>query len=210
MPLSALPQMLSQVEYKAKANGVSSKLLRSVQQISDNLYVAESSGKSTLFSVKERCTFRYDENGIIQPLEYDYKLKYPFGGRKQKIRFDWDNMKAQATYKKKTVVLDIKPGYQVDLTMQLQLRRELELGNKVYDVTVLRKHGTRNYRYEVAGSGLLELNGVAYNALLTQRITERKQVNVWVNPEDNFKMLKTQIFSKKDPNIEINYKKTIL
>ena len=204
------PKILSQVEYKAKVRGSSSKLIRSVTQTGDNLYLATSSGKNALFSVNEQCVFRYDEAGNIQPIEYNYQLKFPFGKRKQTIIFDWERMKAQATYKGKTVELDIEPGYQVDLTMQMQLQQELVKGNTIYDVTVVRKHNTRDYRYQVSGIETLELDGTTYRALLTQRLSPRKQVNVWVNPEDNYTMLKTQIQSKKDPNIEIIYKRRII
>ena len=204
------PVIISKSVYKAKIFGTSSKLLRTIEQQDENLFRAYSSSRNGLYSIKEVCSFRYAKNGTIQPLEYSYKLKYPFGGRKQQVTFDWERMKVRATYKKKTLELDIEAGYQVDLTMQLQLQKELQKGTKEFEVTIVRKHSTRQYRYEVIGTEAIELNDTVYDALLMERNTERKQVKVWVNPADDYKMLKTHIRSSKDPDVQITFQKTII
>ena len=204
------PQTLEQNQYVVKTRGASAKIIRIIEQLDAKTFKASSVAKHALVSVKEYCTFTEDEQGNIVPLEYNYRIKSFFGGRKQHIVFDWEAMKATATYKKKTIEIDLKPGYQTDLTMQLQMQRDLAKGLKAFDYTIVRKLTTRDSHFEIVESELVDDTADTNLVQLQQRKSARKEVNIWVDSENKYKLSRMRITSKKDGNVSIDFVKNLL
>lgn len=204
------PQLIDKLQYSAKSSGIGARMIRTVEQLDDNLFKVSSRSKNALFSITEICQYRLDEQNNIVPLDYYYKLKSPFGKRKQIIKFDWDTLMARATYKKKTVEIPIEKGFQTDLSMQFQLQKDLAEGKNVFDYTIVRKHSTRDYHYKMKSSESIEINGVSTDAVLVERLSERKNIFIWVDPNQRYRLLKMNIISKKNPDIKINFVQSLL
>jgi len=128
---SLAAETLFTATYKGKHSGISIKLTRELEQLSETEFRLHSKAKSFIGSITELSQFKL-ENGTIIPSQYDYSRKV-FGRKSvQTLSFDWENK--HADYKRsdkpeRNATYALTPNALDPSLYQLKLQQELFRGS---------------------------------------------------------------------------------
>jgi|GEM_PF-802955 len=137
--------------YKGKHSGISIKLTRELEQLSETEFRLHSKAKSFIGSITELSQFKL-ENGTIIPSQYDYSRKL-FGRKSvQTLSFDWEHK--HADYKRsdkpeRNATYALTPNALDPSLYQLKLQQELFRGQDTFNFDFAKDGRMKNIAFSV-------------------------------------------------------------
>jgi hypothetical protein len=150
---------------------------------------SEPRGLGKLFSQRptQESVIRVTDAGT-QPLSYEADDGTPATNRDAHVRFDWEHGHVTGVYEDAKVDMDLQPGIQDDLSVQVALMVELLKGRTPDKFLMLDKNSVREYRYVRDGEATLTtpLGQVQTLIFRSQKQNSPRVTRFWCAPSLGF------------------------
>jgi Protein of unknown function (DUF3108) len=152
-------------------------------------------------SITQRSEMRLTDKGI-QPIHYVANDGTASKKRAMDLRFDWQRSRVTGTLDEQTVDVEVAPGTQDDLSVQIALVYELDNGRTPESFKTYGDRGAREYKYIREGSETLQtpLGSIETNIYRTERSGSPRVTRYWCAPSLGYLPLKAQ--QKRDGDVE--------
>lgn len=187
---SSLKLLPYTANYSAEFNGMDIKATHELS-LKDGQYQITTRAKNFLGSIEELETFRIDK-GQIAVEEYQYERALLGSKRNEKLSVDHHQRVAHYTRKKKTREIALQSHYLGPLSYQLQIRRDLVNGAKIFNYEVMHRGRVKQYRFEIIGEETLETPAGSLNCLKLKRIRENsnRETLFWMAEDLDYLLVK--------------------
>ena len=154
--ISKAPISPYSANYSAKFSGLDIEAVQRLEEIEPGIYRESLTAKNFLGKIDEQSTFSLTDEQLLRPTEYSY-IRSVFGRTKTEVqRFDWQSktLHYQKNDSHKETVLE---AGQLDMiTHRLQLRRDLNAGQRAFSYPVISRGKLKQYDYRVVANEVLE------------------------------------------------------
>tara|TARA_R110001599_G_scaffold11253_5_gene53825 strand:- start:2048 stop:2857 length:810 start_codon:yes stop_codon:yes gene_type:complete len=214
---SALELKEHEASYIAKIKkGVSleGKATRSLKKLNDNKWLYKFDVESFIADIKES-TVLIEENQIIKPIQYDYKLSaFLMSDRKRQVMFDWEQHTATSPRKKNNWTLRSIPDNTYDqLSYQLQLL--LDISNQKMKMTYQLAHKAklRESEFVVLGEEVINTRFGKLNSISAKKQRDddaKRETYLWFSKDYPLLLLKMTQKEKDGEEYEIEISSAII
>ena len=168
--------------YTVKIDGLSLETKRTLVHLENGQYAETSDTKNILGKITEKCLFGISNNGKVKPQKYTKQQDILLKNKHYEVQaYNWDDKKLSLSVNGKEGQMDIQPGYFDTLSLNQQLRLDLNVAGKELTYNVIRKGKLTKYRYQLIGHEILETTQGSFNSLRIERIDENgnKKTRLW-------------------------------
>lgn len=214
---SALELKEHQASYIAKIKkGVSleGKATRSLKKLGNNKWLYKFDVESFIADIKES-TVLIEENQIIKPIKYDYKLSaFLMSDRKRQVIFDWEKHTAISPRKKNKWTLKSIPDNTYDqLSYQLQLL--LDVSNRKIDMTYQLAHKAklRESQFVILGEEIINTRFGNLNSISAKKQRDddaKRETYLWFSKDYPLLLLKMTQKEKDGEEYEIEISSAVI
>jgi len=146
---------LYRADYSARFSGLEIEAVQRLEEIEPGVYRESLVAKNFLGKIDEQSTFKLTKNQQLRPTEYHYTRSI-FGSTRTEVqRFDWQNNTVHYQKDESTKETELQAGQLDMITHRLQLRRDLNAGEKTFSYPVISRGKLKQYHYRVAGEEVL-------------------------------------------------------
>ena len=135
-------------------------------------------------AITQTSIFRIDDDKVV-PLVYRAEDGSKSTGRDVSLDFDWPGRRVTGTAEDEAVSLELQPGIQDSLSVQIALMRELAAGRAPERFLLIDKDAVKDYRYTLEGdervrTALGEFDTKVYRS---QREGSNRVTRLWLAPD---------------------------
>ncbi len=167
----------------------------------------EPKGLASLFirgEPTETTRFKLNDGRIVTE-EWKFLDGSKRGKRNQNARFDRSGGTVQATYKGKTVTLELTPGLMDRHAVTLALRRDFANGSTVAEYEIINRNSLRTYKFEITGEEIVDTpqGRLSVIKILRSREGSSRSAELWVAPELNYMPVRAVQYRKGKRQLEM-------
>lgn len=187
-----IPPTPYQASYKAKINGTSLTLKRTLKQLADGHIQITTTAKTFYASLSQRSVFELKQ-GVPSPLIFDHKQKM-LGVERGSYAIQFEDEQAHYQKGDTRVELNITAGAQDILSVQFMLRNWLPKGETEIEIPVVSRAKLKQYKFKISGETVLHLPAGRFNATKVERVdAPDKQGSYWFATDWNYMLLKMEM-----------------
>ncbi|TPE48899.1 DUF3108 domain-containing protein [Maribrevibacterium harenarium] len=160
-----------------------------------NTWHFEFKASALIASLKEDVTFTLPDalDSPIKPLRYAYKSSVLGRKREAIITFDWDNMRVLNDVDDTPWYMEVENGTLDRLGLQLQLRRDLQLGKEELSYDVADGGKVKHWQFKRQGSDRIQTKLGKLDAIKvirTDNQSEERLSTFWFAPKYDYLLVK--------------------
>jgi hypothetical protein len=139
---------------------------------------------------------------VVQPLSYKADDGTKATYRDSDVKFDWDRLHASGVYDDTPVDLQLKPGIQDDLSVQIAMMVQLLQGKTPENLSIINKNSVRDYRYIREGEITLQTPMGAIPTVIyrSERVGSNRVTRFWCSPSGGY--LPMRVEQKNKDSVE--------
>jgi hypothetical protein len=191
--------------YQMESKGLTTTATRTLTKNTDGTWLLRDNAAYLFFKIDEQSIFRL-ENNNVKSQQYSYEQ----GSDKDfQLRFDWNKNYVFSNYKKKNIRYGLAPGAIDKLSLQIQLQWEMRENRgpdtNGRDYIVADEKETKTYNIKLIGKESITANGKTLDAIhLQQQRPGKDRINhIWLDPTQNFQMVKFEQWEKGQKTSEM-------
>lgn len=176
--------------------GISVKVTgkQTLSKINETLWLFDFSAKNMLASMNETAVFYIEDQHII-PTKYHFKSSVLGKKRTATLTFDWDKNLVRNDVKDKPWNLSINPTTLDKLSVQLQVRLDLQQGKDTFDYQIADGGHIKNWQFkreevQTINTKLGRLSTV--KVIRTDNLEKGKKTSFWFAPEFDYLLVKLE------------------
>tara|TARA_R110001592_G_scaffold135779_1_gene352241 strand:+ start:6240 stop:7013 length:774 start_codon:yes stop_codon:yes gene_type:complete len=197
-----------------KGVSLKGKAIRSLKKIDGNKWLYRFEVESFVADIKES-TVLTEQNQLIKPLQYDYKLSaFLISDKKRQVKFDWEKQTAIDPLKKNGWKLTSIPNNTYDqLSYQLQLL--LDVSNNKTDMTYQLAHKAklRESQFVVLGEEVIDTQFGKLNSISAKKQRDddaKRETYLWFSTDYPLLLLKMTQKEKDGEEYEIELSSAVI
>lgn len=190
-----------EAEYSADMSGlpVSGSAVRRLKKEGDD-WSLSFEASTVLLSMKQESKFTVDNKGQIKPTLYTDKRNFFGKSKTEQVNFDWKHNEALSRQDDKEYKFALEPGVLDDISYQLQLRLDLEKGNKNLSYRVADRKRLDTENFVIEGEEILDtpLGKLATVRVKLVRENKNRQTWIWLARDWNYLLVQLRQLEKDD------------
>lgn len=187
------------------ASGVSfsGDAIRTLSRSGDQ-WLLETNASAMFASLSESSRFTLSPE--LQPQRYTFLRKIFGKKRSAQLDFDWPNSQVTNNVNDKPWRMEIQPGVLDKLSVQLQLRLDLQKGKNELNYLVADGGTLKNYRFNIQGNEQITTPAGTFNAVKVVRDrgeNSSRKTWIWFAPELDYMIVKIHQVEKANKEYKL-------